>query len=153
MYSSEYHRWIERAMGWLMAWGIGSVIAGAGLATRGNAELRHAGLQALSWGAIDAALALNARIGARRKQAQPPSEQATRDEARRTHAIVVVNGALDVGYIVAGTLLARNAGRRLDRRGMGIGIAVQGTFLLVYDALLALGLGRWTQDRSANERE
>lgn len=138
----EYYSRLERAMGWLLAWGIGSVVVGAGLVSRRNAELRQAGLQALSWGAIDAALALNARIGARRKQAQPPGEPAIIADARRTRAIVAVNGLLDVGYIAAGVALMRRSGRR----GMGIGIAVQGLFLLLYDWLLVLALGKWIHE-------
>jgi len=142
-YSTEYYGWLERALGWLWAWGIGSVVAGAGLASQRSPQLRHAGLQTLGWGAIDAALAISARLGARRKHAQPPDEQAAIADARRTRAIVAVNVLLDVGYISGGLLLARRAGRRPDRRGMGIGIVVQGLFLLIYDALLVLALGRW----------
>lgn len=141
----EYYGWLKRALGWLWGWGIASVVVGAGLASRRRPDLRHAGLQAIAWGAIDAALALNGRIGARRKQAQPPSETNAAADAGRMRAIVAINALLDCGYIAAGLVLAERAGYRLDRRGMGIGIAVQGLFLLVYDTLLALALGRWTK--------
>jgi hypothetical protein len=146
---AAFFRWQHGALGALLGWGIGSVVAGAGLATQRNPVLRHFGLQALAWGGIDALLALAGRRGAR-SSARYDSTQAKRsaeEEAARFQTIVAVNAGLDVLYILGGWRLTRD--HRRDRQGMGWGIIVQGAFLLIFDTILAWQAGRW----SAGARE
>jgi hypothetical protein len=109
-------------------------------------RVRHAGLQALSWGAIDAVLALIGRRSARRKAQR--AQQGDLDSATIARAIgtfrriLLINSVLDVGYVLGGLWLLRTAGERQSRQGMGLGIIVQGLFLLIYDALLARDVTR-----------
>ena len=140
-----FWRWQERALGGLLAWGAGSAVVGAGLLRTQSVVVRHAGQQALAWGLIDLFLALNGRRSARR-QAAVADAAATISAAIRFRTILVVNAALDVGYIAGGTGLARRSAQHPDRRGTGFGIALQGLFLLVYDLLLLRGLVRWTRE-------
>ncbi len=141
----SFWRWQERALGGLLAWGVASAVVGAGLLRTRSVVVRHAGQQALVWGLIDLLLALNGRRSARRQVAVTDAA-ATISAAIRFRTILVVNAALDVGYVAGGTGLARRSPQHPDRRGTGLGIALQGLFLLVYDLLLLRGLARWTRE-------
>lgn len=84
------------------------------------------GRQALLWGAVDAAIAL---FGASRSKPAPEDDAEARRRARRMGLITAVNAVADVGYLAGGTAMARTAARRGD----GLGIVVQGLFLLLLD--------------------
>ena len=134
----------HRLLGVLRAWGIGSAVAGALAMLSRSQVLRHIGIQAVAWGAIDAALAWFGRRGARAKIASGATDGAT--QARRLRTILLVNAGLDVGYIAGGLVLARSARGRSDRLGAGLGIAVQGVFLLCYDAVFAQRIAGWLNE-------
>lgn len=140
-----FFAWQHAVLGWLLAWGVGSIVTGAGLATSRRQDLRQIGLQAIVWGAIDAALALNGRRGARNsRQLNPSSEQRSScQEAARFQRIVAINAGLDVLYIAGGLRLAQTARRNTGRYGIGLGIVVQGAFLLIYDSLLTWLVAKW----------
>lgn len=141
---AAFFTWQRRRLGWLLAWGAGSMVVGAGMAAGSAPELRQAGLQALAWGAIDAALAWSGRRTARRSIAAAPAHASNATlvaEARRFQTILAVNAGLDVLYILGGARLIRD--QRAARRGMGWGILVQGAFLLAFDTLLAWDTARW----------
>lgn len=128
----------------LLAWGAGSTLAGvAGLFVRGNGLLRQAAIQSIAWGAIDAAIGLFGLRSARRQAARG---EATAPQARRFRLIVLVNAGLDVGYIAGGLALVRQAQGRAGRAGMGVGIIIQGAFLLLFDTALTLLSGQWTSE-------
>lgn len=133
----------ERVLGGLWAWGLASIGAGLPLVAARNRVLRHAGLQALCWGAIDALLAWLGRRGARRNIARGATDGP--QQARRFRMILLANAALDVGYIAGGLALLGSARGRPERTGMGLGIVPQGLFLLCYDLLLARRAGQWTR--------
>lgn len=141
----EFFAWQHDALGWLLAWGAGSVIAGAGLATSHRPDLRQVGLQAIVWGAIDAALALSGRRGARANQRHDPASasRSASQEAARFQRIVAINAGLDLLYIAGGLRLAQTARRDSSRYGTGVGIAIQGLFLLLYDSLLTWLVAKW----------
>ncbi len=141
---NTFWRWQERALGGLLAWGAGSTVIGAGL-LRTQPVVRHAAQQALVWGLIDLLLALNGRRSARR-QAAVADAAATISAAIRFRTLLVVNAALDAGYVAGGAGLARRSLQHPERRGTGLGIALQGLFLLIYDLLLLRGLARWTRE-------
>lgn len=140
-----FFAWQHAALGWLLAWGAGNVIVGAGLATSRRPDLRQIGLQAIVWGAIDAALALNGRRGARTNQQHDPAStsRSGSHEAARFQKIVAINAGLDLLYIAGGLRLAQTARCNSSRYGTGIGIAVQGLFLLLYDLLLTWLVAKW----------
>jgi hypothetical protein len=137
--------WQHAALGWLLAWGAGSIVAGAGLATDRRQDLRQIGLQAIVWGAIDAGLALSGRRGARKNQHRDPAEEqrSAHQEAARFQRIVAINAGLDLLYIAGGLRLAQTARRNQSRYGTGLGIAIQGGFLLIYDSLLTWLVAKW----------
>lgn len=119
----------------LLAWSCGSVLAGIVLVLVGDAWWRGFGVQALVWGAIDAAIAIggiaSARRGARRGAGVPGAEAR---EAAKLRRLLLVNGGLDVLYIAAGLILAGPiAAGDPFLAGNGWGVVVQGGFLLVFD--------------------
>jgi hypothetical protein len=69
-------------------------------------------------------------------------ESAATHEAERFRGLLLFNAGLDVLYIVAGLFTALRFADRPDRRGMGVGITVQGVFLLLFDVLLARDVER-----------
>jgi hypothetical protein len=144
--NADFFAYQQRQLGILKIWGLGSMAAGLASLLHPAPRVRHAGLQALTWGAIDAALALLGRRSARRKaqraQQGDLGSAAIAGEIRTFRRILLINSALDVGYVLGGLWLLRTAGERQSRQGMGLGIIVQGLFLLIYDALLARDVGR-----------
>ena len=109
----------------LTRWGTASVLVGGVLAL--PRRTRGFGLQTLMWGAIDLALA-----AVTRRRGTVPQTQTLR-------RILLVNAALDVGYVAAGAHLAVRTptfGGRLqpaDARGHGLAVVLQGAALFVID--------------------
>lgn len=139
--SQGFFRFQHRALGVLWVWGLGSVAAGAPMLLSRDQRIRQAGIQAVVWGAIDAVLAWFGRRGARAKISHGQNDGLR--EARRFRTILLINAGLDVGYVAGGWALLRGARGRDQRVGMGLGIVVQGLFLLIYDSVLAWMVGRW----------
>lgn len=130
----------RRALRPLLAWGIGSAVLGAAMLPIPG-FWRHFGAQAVAWGVIDVVLAIAGRRQALLKAEALATHaldeaRATR-EAERFRNILLFNAGLDVLYIIAGLLVTRRYAERPDRSGLGAGIAAQGAFLLLFDALLA----------------
>jgi hypothetical protein len=141
MDDTTFFHFQERVSQILLAWGLGSVALGLPALRSHNPLARHAGMQSIAWGAIDAALGFLGRRGAR-KNIQSGHADAAR-QARRFRMLVFVNSFLDLGYIAGGWVLVRRARGRGDRAGTGLGIMAQGLFLLIFDGLLTWLTGRW----------
>jgi hypothetical protein len=58
---------------------------------------------------------------------------------------VAINVGLDVLYVLGGWWLVRRAGTNEARQGAGIGIIIQGAFLLIYDGVLVWAVEQWQQ--------
>lgn len=147
--TKTFFTWQHDLLLGLLGWGAGSVVVGAGLACQRSQVLRQIGLQAIGWGAIDALLAWSGRRSARQRMALAVTPMPQSDEIKAAASfqrLVAVNAGLDVLYILGGLWLARAP--RPARRGTGLGIAIQGLFLLIYDSLLVWWSARW---RAAND--
>ena len=123
----------------LGAWSIASVLLGTALlAFADGATARAFGLQCLVWGAIDGGIALAGAIALRRAHARGAVDdpQEAPGERRRLRRLLWINAGLDVGYVAAGLLLVA-LWRTPDGLGHGLGVLVQGGFLLVFDAVHA----------------
>lgn len=145
MHDQNFFVYQRQSLQPLLLWGIGSSLAGAAMLLVPG-YIRHFGLQALSWGAIDLLLAAAGRRQALLKAEaleQGELDEATvQAEAERFQQILAFNAGLDVVYIAVGLAVATTWAERDDRRGMGHGIAVQGAFLLAFDAWLAREVGQ-----------
>lgn len=118
----------------LTRWGTASVLVGSALAL--PRRTRAFGLQTLMWGAIDVGLAVFTR-----RRADVPKK-------RMLRRILLVNAALDVGYVATGAHLAvrqPTLGGRLsaaEARGHGLAVVIQGAALFVIDLTAARRLRR-----------
>ena len=117
----------QRLVQVLGGWSAASVVLGAALAA--FPRTRGFGRQSVAWGAVDGAIAY---VGARRRAAKGPTEPA------RLRRVLLVNAALDVGYVAAGAELVR----RGRWPGDGLAVVVQGAFLFALDATAAQALRR-----------
>jgi hypothetical protein len=148
--TANFFEYQQQKLDILKWWGLGSVVLGAAGMLQAGPRVRHAGMQALTWGAIDAALAFVGQHGAAGKARQ--LEHGAMDEATLTREIrtfrriLLINAGLDIGYVLGGVWLLATAGERHRRKGMGAGIIIQGLFLLLYDAALAQDVQhKWQQ--------
>ena len=134
----------QRLTSILTTWAAASVVGGGTLWALGHGRnspnLSAFGRQTLMWGAIDGAIAAVAFTGSRRRApyADDAEVQAHRTRLRR---ILLINSVADVGYITAGAaVIARDRSSRRTPKlnaGDGAAIAVQGTFLLALDSVMA----------------
>ena len=104
---------------------------------------RGVGLHFLAWGGIDGLIAL---VGLRQAGRQSESETDTAKtlmEADRLERLLWVNSGLDLLYLWVGSWLYRKKGKAdAGWRGQGVGVLIQGGFLLVFDLFHALRLGQ-----------
>ena len=119
----------------LAAWSVGSIAVGAlVLLRRPGTRATGFARQSIAWGAVDLAIA-----GLSLRRRDPVADEAA--QARSLRRLLLVNAALDVGYVGTGVLLWR-AGRLRgrDSTGDGAGVVLQGAVLLVLDAACASAL-------------
>jgi hypothetical protein len=133
--------WQERALDYLLAWGLGNAIAGSAIAVTTSGIPRAIGIQAALWGTVESAVALYAEYWARQHAVAARSgilsAEAIRSEAERFEFFLALNTAADIVYVLAGTTVAVKSSRpRL--RGAAIGVAIQGGALLIYDLVLTI---------------
>jgi len=122
----------------LLGWSALSIASGLPLAASHKPLLRGLGQQFVAWGAIDGSIALAGRWFNQRKAGQDGAAQEI-DSLRR---LLLVNAGLDVFYVAGGAALAVRRGKHDPFwLGTGLGIVVQGGFLLVFDLWHALQTG------------
>jgi len=112
------------------AWGAANVVGGIALAMAGKGPGASAfGQQCAAWGAVNLAIAGVGHWRSRHSAVASP----------RLRRILLVNAALDVGYLAAGAVLIASASGRDDtsasaRRGHGTAVIAQGAALLAIDS-------------------
>lgn len=112
----------------LLGWSAISVAAGLPLAASRQPVLRGLGQQFVAWGAIDGAIAVAGRWFSRR------NAEADGEEINKLRRLLLINAGLDVLYVSGGAALAVRRGQDDPYwRGVGLGIVVQGGFLLIFD--------------------
>lgn len=124
----------------LVRWSLFSIITGIVLLTR-RRFWRSVGVQFIGWGVIDLGIALFGGMTADRRVNSLPNPHAVdvqKKEARSLSLLLWINAALDLLYVVGGVLLARRRGAA--RRGTGVGVILQGGFLLIFDVMHGLAL-------------
>ena len=90
------------------------------------------------WNTVNIGLALPGYIKARRG-GQPLTREELLKAQKKTESIFLFNDVLDLGYIAAGIWMREVAPNQLDQenlfKGYGNSLILQGSFLLVFDAL------------------
>lgn len=133
----------QRVARGLLLWALASIVVGLGLLLSEEATLRAIGVQFVVWGAIDA---LIAGVGVRDRRRRIARGEAQDPELRRAferhlRRLLRLNAGLDVGYLAigAGLVLLWTTPEGL---GHGVGVLVQGGFLLLFDAWHGWGVAR-----------
>jgi hypothetical protein len=133
--------WQERALDFLLAWGLGNMVAGATMAATMSGIPRAIGLQALAWGTVESAVALYGTYWSRQHAVAARSgllsADAIRTEAERFEFFLALNSTADLAYILGGATVAIKS-RRPRVRGAALGIVIQGSALFVYDLVLTV---------------
>lgn len=136
-------RHAARVSAQLAAWALASVALGAALLlawplawlpTELVPVARGFGIQCLVWGAIDGAIALlGARdLGRRRAAGEHTDAAGSHAFAARLRKLLRLNAGLDVLYVLVGVALVL-LWRTPEGLGHGLGVMVQGGFLLAFD--------------------
>jgi hypothetical protein len=97
-------------------------------------------LQALIWGSVDATIAVVAWVGARRRSLRYPDETREVEETIRLRRTLRINGFLDIVYIATGAAIVVVFQGQPFALGNGVGVIIQGAFLLVFDFVHAFRL-------------
>jgi len=144
----DFQKTVSRRLLW---WAGLNVTTGLWLQQRRNKFWRGVAMQAISWGAINAAIAVVGEFFSRRRHAAKPDPHATdivEKEQRNLLRALWINAVLDVFYMLGGVLLAWTRGSR-DRlmRGNGWGIVIQGGFLFIFDIVHALVMSADDEDK------
>jgi hypothetical protein len=119
----------------LLAWNVFNIITGLILGRRGG-FLRGFASQNIGWGLINSVIALLGHRFNRRRMAtldDPADPNVQQAESRNLRLILAFNGMLDILYVFAGRRLARGAKLLSMRRGIGLGVMVQGALLFLFD--------------------
>lgn len=122
----------------LFGWSAFNVFGGAALLLLlANPFWQGVGLQSVVWGVIDAGIAFFGQLGMRRKLARTPNPEDAElqlGEAQRLRRLLFINAGLDLLYVAVGAGLLLTFGTESAfAQGNGVGIAVQGAFLLLFD--------------------
>jgi hypothetical protein len=124
----------------LLWWGVSSILGGLFL-LRGNKFFKGVGWQFIGWGFINILIALfgNASANARLDNYDNPGKTDIQaKEADNLQRLLWINAGLDVLYILGGKNWADKDKGDGSRSGHGLGIVLQGAFLLIFDILHAL---------------
>ncbi len=140
----NFYSYQHKRLAILLGWGTANTVGGiAGtVASWGNKFWRQFWLQTLSWGAIDALIALAGRRSASKKL--DGTQLTVSKDIKSFRRILLVNVFLDVGYVLSGEYFRRR-GRKSGKpepQGMGAGFQVQGLYLFFYDLFLFLEVTR-----------
>lgn len=124
----------------LAQWAAVSFALGAAMAL-GRAFWRAVGGQFMGWAVVNLAIAF---FGSRaaddrfHRLPAPESPEVQAEEARKLSRLLWINAGLDILYMAGGRWLMRSGSPA--RRGMGLGIILQGAYLFVFDVFHALKL-------------
>src|SRR5215213_9037330 len=118
----------------LLQWGLASVLLGL-LMRFGGKFWKNLGNQFIAWGAIDAAIAIGGQIASNDRidhYENAAKSEVKSKEAKNLSRLLWINAALDVFYVLGGLIWSKRD------IGNGLGVIIQGAFLLIFDSFHAL---------------
>jgi len=130
----------RKALPVLLTWSAVSILSGLFLGLSAEKRRKGIGSQFVGWGVINGLIAGFGYRAARKKQlerlAGEESGPGLAKEASTFENILWINAGLDVGYILGGAWLKRSNPQDDFKAGMGVGVQIQGAFLLLWDLTL-----------------
>lgn len=130
----------KTAMIVLGGWSVANIATGLIAMGQSNGEAKYFHQMNAIWNVVNLGIATAGYLGNRKLNAGSYNMQGSIKEQNKIEKIYLVNGALDVAYILGG-LYAREygknqSGKEQDRwKGYGSSIILQGGFLLLYDVV------------------
>lgn len=119
----------------LLQWSIASILVGL-LMRFGGKFGKSIGNQFITWGVIDAAIAVGGQMAKRNRidnMDNPGTPEIKAKEASNLSRLLWLNAGLDVLYIIVGYLWSKRDKGDGSARGNGLGVIIQGVFLLLFD--------------------
>lgn len=136
----------------LFLWSTGSIFLGVAMALSPRSLIEGIGLQMIIWGAIDAVIALAGLSRARKLYRLAPEEHRAVHDSLRLRRLLIINGRLDILYLITGIAVLSIFRHDPFLLGNGIGVVFQSVFLLIFDhyhaALLPGRAPAWYDDAS-----
>ncbi len=127
----------------LLVWSGVSTALGIVMSAFGRFGRGMAG-QFVGWAVVNAAIAIGGKFFTDQRKLQlalPDSPKEMMREANQLQRVLWINAGLDVLYMLGGAWAMRS--EKPARRGMGLGIVLQGLFLLIFDIFHALKVPTW----------
>ncbi|WP_375585343.1 DUF6992 family protein [Cyclobacterium xiamenense] len=127
----------SRGMLVLGSWAVGNLLWGGIGAARTEGREKSFHQMNMYWNSVNLAIAGFGYLSATRKQRTSGLWQSIKEQ-QRSEKILLVNAALDLGYMTGGFYLKERGKRLQDSRlrGFGNSLVLQGAFLLVFDGIL-----------------
>jgi len=138
-YSDARSQTTATGMKVLGGWGLANIAAGAaGWAASAGGQNRYFYQMTAIWGGINFAIAIPGYLNAKKQIGMTLSAGEALKAQQKIEQIFLVNGALDVVYIGAGFYLDSRGSNNNNQqlKGYGTSIALQGAFLLLFDATM-----------------
>jgi hypothetical protein len=127
----EFQRKVSRR---LLMWAIMSVLFG--WVMRGRSQFwRDVGTQFIAWGAIDGLIAIGGQTASDNRLKNTPDDAMPARLQKDKHNLRLalwINAGLDVLYVLGGLRWMKR------QQGHGVGVVIQGLFLLIFDVYHAL---------------
>ncbi len=124
----------------LGSWALANIAAGAYGWAAGAGDMKYFGQMNLFWNVINLSIAGFALYGNYTTDISMMSGQEMMARHLKTENILLINSALDVGYIGAGFLMRHLSAGSVKRgdllKGYGNSVIMQGAFLLVFDLVM-----------------
>jgi len=139
-FNRERIRTTKTAMVVLGGWSVANIATGLIGMGQSSGEAKYFHQMNAIWNVVNLGIATAGYFGNRKLNPRAYNMQGSIKEQNKIEKIYLVNGALDVAYILGG-LYAREygknqSGKEQDRwKGYGSSIILQGGFLLLYDAV------------------
>ncbi len=127
----------SRGMMVLGTWAVGNMVWGGIEASRQEGKTKAFHQMNLYWNSVNLAIAGLGYFNAKKSRKKAGLWESLRAQ-QKTEKILLVNAALDLGYMATGMYL-KERGKRMQNqqlRGFGNSVILQGAFLMVFDGIL-----------------
>lgn len=132
----------------LLLWSVFSIVCGMLMLKRGQ-FWKGVGMQFISWGAIDAMIAVGGQVASDKRLNNTASDDMPtqiKKDTRNLKIALWVNAGLDVLYMLGGFIWMRRKLQDDHQQGNGLGVIIQGMFLFFFDIYHALKLQEKSSD-------
>jgi hypothetical protein len=124
----------------LITWNMANIAGGVLMSLSSSKRIRGIGSQFIGWALVNFAIAFFGQNAAETRERTLPDAHTPERQAREANALrrlLWINAGLDIAYMIGGRALMRRRSSGAWLRGAGVGIILQGLFLLIFDVMHA----------------